>query len=58
MPLPAPGRYVGMAEVEVDGIPFHEKMRTLTGQLKKKFAESEKLEKEIRKNLSSIGFEI
>ncbi len=53
-----PGRYVGMAEVEGDGIPFHEKMRTLTGQLKEEFAQSEKLEKEIRKNLLGIGFEI
>ena len=53
-----PGRYVGMAEVEGDGIPFHEKMRTLTGQLKEEFAKSEKLEKEIRKNLSAIGFEM
>ena len=53
-----PGRYVGMAEVEGDGIPFHEKMRTLTSQLKEELTKSEKLEKEIRKNLSGIGFEI
>ena len=52
-----PGRYVGMAEIEDDGIPFHEKMNQLTKELNEAFAESEKLEKEIRKNLSAIGFE-
>ncbi len=53
-----PGRYVGMAESEDDGIPFHEKMNHLTNQLKDEFTKSEELEKEIRKNLSSIGFDM
>lgn len=37
---------------------FEEKMRTLTGQLKESFAESHKLEEEIKKNLKSTGFDI
>ena len=53
-----PGRYVG-AEAEVDdGIPFAEKMAALTGQLKTKFEESDKLEEEIRKNLAGLGFDV
>jgi type I restriction enzyme M protein len=52
------GRYVG-AEAEVDdGIPFAEKMVTLTSQLKAKFEESDKLKKEIKKNLAGLGYEV
>ena len=53
-----PGRYVGTRQIEDDGIPFHKKMSQLTGQLKDEFAKSRKLEKQIRENLSAIGFEI
>lgn len=53
-----PGRYVGTEEQEDDGIPFEEKMKTLTTELKVQFEESHKLEKEIKKNLEAIGYGI
>uniref|UniRef100_UPI0022E147FA N-6 DNA methylase n=1 Tax=Caldibacillus thermoamylovorans TaxID=35841 RepID=UPI0022E147FA len=52
-----PGRYVGIEEVEDDGIPFEEKMEQLTSELGELFKESRRLEEEIRKNLGGIGFE-
>ena len=51
-----PGRYVGAEEVEEDGEPFEEKMKRLTVQLNEQFAESARLESEIRKNLQWLGF--
>ena len=53
-----PGRYVGIAEQEDDGEPFDDKMKRLTSELSGLFAESHRLEDEIRKQLGSIGFEI
>ena len=53
-----PGRYVGIAEAEDDGEPFAEKMQRLTSELSGLFAESHRLEDEIKKQLGSIGFEI
>ena len=53
-----PGRYVGIAEQEDDGIPFQEKMDKLTIELSDLFAQSHDLEDEIRKQLASIGFTI
>jgi type I restriction enzyme M protein len=53
-----PGRYVGIAEQEDDGEPFDEKMKRLTTELSGLFAESHRLEDEIKKQLGSIGFEI
>ena len=53
-----PGRYVGMAESKEDDVPFHERMNQLTKELREHFAESQRLEQEIKKNLSSIGFKI
>lgn len=52
-----PGRYVGIEEQEDDGIPFEEKMETLTSELGELFAKSRRLEDEIRKNLGGIGYE-
>lgn len=52
-----PGRYVGFKPEEDDGIPFEEKMKTLTTELEELFQESNKLEKEIRKTLKEIGYE-
>lgn len=49
-----PGRYVGIAEEEDDGVPFKEKMEKLTGELKQYFGESKKLEKEIEENLKKL----
>ncbi|MCE1246447.1 MAG: type I restriction-modification system subunit M [Firmicutes bacterium] len=51
-----PGRYVGAEEVEEDDEPFEEKMRKLTGELTEQFEKSRKLEDEIKKNLSLLGF--
>ncbi|ENI4485177.1 type I restriction-modification system subunit M [Vibrio fluvialis] len=53
-----PGRYVGAADEEDDGIPFAEKMATLTEKLSEQFAESAKLESEIKKNLAGLGYEL
>ena len=53
-----PGRYVGIAEQEDDGEPFADKMQRLTSELSGLFAESHRLEDEIKKQLGSIGFEI
>lgn len=53
-----PGRYVGIAEQEDDGEPFAEKMQRLTAELSGLFAESHRLEDEIKKQLGSIGFGI
>ncbi|MEW4528133.1 class I SAM-dependent DNA methyltransferase [Maioricimonas sp. JC845] len=51
-----PGRYVGAAEVEDDGEPFEEKMRRLTAELQECFAESERLQQQIRENLGGLGY--
>jgi type I restriction enzyme M protein len=53
-----PGRYVGLAEETADGEPFDEKMTRLTAELSGLFSESRKLEKEIRKRLGAIGYEV
>ena len=50
-----PGRYVGIPDEEDDGIPFEEKIATLTGNLKEQMLESDKLDKEIKKQLLKIG---
>ena len=51
-----PGRYVGIEEQENDGEPFEEKMARLTGELSELFAQSHKLEDEIRQKLEAIGY--
>ncbi len=53
-----PGRYVGAEEVEDDGEPFDVKMRSLTKTLGEQFAESARLENNIRENLKAISFEV
>lgn len=50
-----PGRYVGAADVEDDGEPFPEKMARLVKKLNEQFAESARLEKKIRENLTRFG---
>lgn len=52
-----PGRYVGFKPEEDDGIPFDEKMKTLTRELGELFEESNQLEQQIRKTLKEIGHE-
>jgi len=53
-----PGRYVGIEEVEDDGIAFEEKMENLTSELTELFAKSRHLEEEIKKNLWGLGYEL
>lgn len=52
-----PGRYVGIEDVEDDGIPFDEKMENMTSELAELFAKARHLEEQIRKNLGGIGYE-
>lgn len=52
-----PGRYVGAADVEDDGIPFEEKIQTLTSTLAEQFTESARLEVLIREKLKEVGYE-
>lgn len=52
-----PGRFVGAAAEEDDGEPFAEKMVRLTVQLSEQFAESARLEEQIKQNLSGLGYE-
>lgn len=51
-----PGRYVGLTDVEDDGISFEEKMTKLSSELKDAFARGRELEKQIETNLKELGF--
>jgi len=51
-----PGRYVGAAPLEDDGIPFETKMTELTTTLYQQMEEAEKLDSAIRKNLEALGY--
>ena len=53
-----PGRYVGAAAEEDDIEPFAEKLARLTTQLKIQFEEGDKLEAEIKKNITGLGYEV
>jgi type I restriction enzyme M protein len=50
-----PGRYVGAQAAEDDGEPFDEKLQRLTVKLEEQFAESERLERQIRENLRGLN---
>jgi type I restriction enzyme M protein len=52
-----PGRYVGVAEEEDDGIPFEHKMQTLSVLLKEQMNQSEQLDNDIKSNLKLLGYE-
>lgn len=51
-----PGRYVGAAPLEDDGIPFETKMTDLTTTLYQQMDDAEKLDTAIRKNLEALGY--
>jgi type I restriction enzyme M protein len=53
-----PGRYVGVAEEEDDGVLFADKMNALTVTLSKQFEESARLEGLIKNNLAGLGYEV
>jgi len=52
-----PGRYVGVAEEEDDGVPFEEKMTALTARLKEQMDEAKALDQAITENLKWLGYE-
>ena len=52
-----PGRYVGVAEEEGDGIPFETKMGSLTLSLFSQMEEAQGLDTAIRNNLKQLGYE-
>jgi len=52
----ASGRYVGIEEQEDDNVPFEEKMAEPTTRLYEQFAESRRLEAEIRKDPAVLGY--
>jgi type I restriction enzyme M protein len=49
-----PGRYVGAAAVEDDGVPFQEKFAELRAKLEAQLAEGEKLGTVIREKLDGV----
>ncbi|MEH6499519.1 MAG: class I SAM-dependent DNA methyltransferase [Pseudoalteromonas distincta] len=51
-----PGRYVGAADVEDDGVLFEEKMAELSQTLYRQMKESAKLDAVIRRNLEGLGY--
>lgn len=53
-----PGRYVGTEEVEDDGIPYEEKVATISENLKGYFEKSIDLHMKIKANLVKIGINI
>lgn len=53
-----PGRYIGTAQEEDDGVPFSEKMGALTATLGEQFIESARLEEMIKKNFVGLGYEV
>lgn len=51
-----PGRYVGAAELEDDGVPFEVKMKELSQTLYKQLKEATALDAVIRQNLEVLGY--
>ncbi len=51
-----PGRYVGAAEQEDDGVAFETKMRELSKTLFAQMKQAEELDKAIRQNLEALGY--
>jgi type I restriction enzyme M protein len=51
-----PGRYVGGAKIEDDGIPFEDKMRDLSQTLYGQMKEAQALDNTIRQNLEVLGY--
>ncbi len=53
-----PGRYVGAAKQEDDGVPFANKMERLVAQLTKQRKDAAKLDAAIAQNLAKLGFQL
>jgi type I restriction enzyme M protein len=56
--LLTPGRYVGAAEIEGDGVQFEDKMRELSQTLYVQMQEAQDLDHTIRQNLEVLGYGI
>ncbi len=52
-----PGRYVGAADIEDDGIPFETKMTEMSQTLFQQMAEAADLDATIRQNMKGLGYE-
>jgi type I restriction enzyme M protein len=53
-----PGRYIDFKEAEEDGVPFDEKMQTLTATLSGQMQKANEFDEAIKVNLHKIGFTI
>ena len=53
-----PGRYIGIKDLEDDGIPFADKIAGLTAKLSEQMREEKKLDEEIKKQLKKVGFDL
>lgn len=53
-----PGRYVGIADEEDDGVPFADKMQTLTAELASQIEKENNLNQKIQTQLKKVGFEL
>jgi type I restriction enzyme M protein len=51
-----PGRYVGAAQQQEDDEPFEQKMARLMAELEAQFAESARLEAQIRESLKRVKY--
>ena len=52
----APGRYVGIEDMQEDDIPFEEKMAELTEKLYQQMKEARRLDEIIKANLEELGY--
>lgn len=52
-----PGRYLGIEEVEGDGVSFEGKGLTITSNLKQQFEKSVEHQKRIKDNLKKAGID-
>lgn len=53
-----PGRYVGIPKEEDDGIPYEEKIASLTSKLTEQIKKEETLNQQIQSQLSKVGIQI
>ncbi len=53
-----PGRYVGIPDEVDDGIPFEQKLKTITDALREQMAEGDKSAKEIKEQLNKIDIKL
>ncbi len=53
-----PGRYVGIPEEEDDGIPYEEKIASLTSKLTEQIKKEDALNQQIQSQLSKVGIDL